>query len=382
MKSSSRLFRNCVKNQSGFGLPSTIIMIVIFVIVGMAGLAMARQELRTQARATSREVAFYAAEAGLAKGILNWNRPGGVELAGASWTIDQGVLAGGASYRVGATRLDAGAVHAIFALRSQGKAANGQTQVANLLVATVPLDGLFKGALQTKDSVDLAGTARVNGFDHIPTNWNGAYCSALDDHKAGVVMADTSMFAEVGAAKHEGVPPLLEDTDTAGFFDFGDITFAELAAQADVTLPPGQIVDNGTGLGPSLYGDGTCDTSDQWNWGDPLNPGQPCSNWFPIIHATGDLSLQANLQGQGLLLVEGDLRAAGGFEFYGPVIVKGSLIAEGGFRFYGGVKAQETDLGAGNSVLFYSNCVLQRALSHTSASKPRVLSERPWFQTR
>ncbi len=382
MKSSSRLFHNCVKNQSGFGLPSTIIMLVIFVIVGVAGLAMARQELRTQARVTSREIAFYAAEAGLAKGILNWNRPGGVEVAGTSWTIDQGVLAGGSSYRVGATRLDAGAVHAIFALRSQGRAANGQTQVANLLVATVPLDGLFRGALQTKDSVDLAGTARVNGFDHIPASWDGPYCSALDEHKAGVVMADTSMFKRVGAAKHEGVPPLLEDTDTVGFFDFGDLSFAELAAQADVTLPPGQIVDNGTNLGPSLNGDGTCNTSDQWNWGDPLNPGQPCSNWFPIIHATGDVSLQANLQGQGLLLVEGDLRAAGGFEFYGPVIVKGSLIAEGGFRFYGGVKAQETDLGAGNSVLFYSNCVLQRALSHTSASKPRVLSERPWFQTR
>ena len=382
MKNSTRLFHVCVANSSGFGLPSTVIMIVIFVIVGVAGLSMARQELRSQARATSREVAFYAAEAGLAKGIQNWNRPGGVEVAGTSWTIHQGVLAGGSNYSVSATRLDAGAVHALFAVRSQGKAPNGQTQVANLLIATVPLDGLFKGALQTKDSVDLAGTARVNGFDHIPASWDGPYCSALDEHKAGVVMADTTMFERVGAAKHEGAPPLLEDTDTVGFFDFGDVTYGELAAMADFTLPPGQIVDNATALGPSLNGDGTCNTSDPWNWGDPLNPGQPCSNWFPIIHATGDVSLQANLQGQGLLLVDGDLRAAGGFEFYGPVIVKGSLIAEGGFRFYGGVKAQETDLGAGNSVLFYSNCVLQRALSHTSASIPRVLSERPWFQNR
>jgi hypothetical protein len=377
----SRLSQSRIGCQSGFGLPSTIIMVVIFVIVGVAGLAMARQELRTQARTTSREIAFYAAETGLAKGISNWSRPGGVELPGTSWVIDQGTLAGGASYRVGATRLDAGAVHALFAIRAQGTAPNGQVQLANLLVATLPLDGLFKGALQVKDSVDLAGTARVNGFDHVPSGWND-YCLALDDHKAGVVMADTSLFERSGAAKNEGVPPLLEDSDTAGFFDFGDIGFAELAAEADVTLPPNQVIDNTVHLGPSLNGDGTCNTSDPWNWGDPLNPGQPCSSWFPIIYARGDLSLQASLKGQGLLLVEGDLRASGGFEFYGPVIVKGSLIAEGGFHFYGGVKAQETQLGAGNAVLFYSNCVLQRALSHTSASKPRVLSERPWFQTR
>ncbi len=374
---------NRVSCQSGYGLPATILMIVIFVVMGLAGLSMARQELRTQTRTTSREIAFYAAETGLGNAVKNWNRPGGVEMPGTNWIVDQGTLPGGASYRVAATRLDAGAVHALFAIRSQGKAPDGVTQQAGLLVATLPVDGLFKGALQVKDSVELAGTADVSGFDHIPASWNGPYCSALDDHKAGVVMAEDTMFERRGAADHDGIPPLLEDSDTAGFFDFGDVTFDELAAEADISLPDGQVVDNVTyPLGPSLNGDGSCDTSDPGNWGDPLNAGQPCSNWFPIIYVAGDLTLQGNQEGQGLMLVEGDLRAAGGFEFFGPVIVKGELIAEGGFRFYGGVKAQETQLGAGNAEIFYSNCVLQRALSHTSASKPRILKERPWFQSR
>ena len=166
------------------------------------------------------------------------------------------------------------------------------------------------------------------------------------------------------------MPPLDEDPDTDGFFDFGDITFDELAAEANFMFPDGQVI-SGKRPEPSYNADGTCDSWDPYNWGDPLNPGAPCANWFPIIYAQGDLRISANQAGQGLLLVEGDLRAGGGFTFYGPVIVKGELRAVGGFTFYGGVKAGETDLGAGNSAIYYSACVLQRVLSNTAAARPR-----------
>jgi hypothetical protein len=368
--------------RGGFGLPATIMMLIVFAILGLVGISLARQEARSQVRATSRDVAFYAAEAGLARGMSNWTVPDTLVPAGTQWLLDSGTLPGGATYRTGVVKLgDGSSIHSLFAVRAEGRAKDGSTKTAGMLVHTRPLENPFRAALEVLDSTYLAGTADIVGFDNIPSVWNGPYCSALDEDKPGVVMSDTSLYERVGAAKVEGVPPLHEDPDTVGFFDLGDITFEELAADADVVLPNGQVME-GNIPEPSYNADGTCNSADPYNWGDPENPGAPCASWFPTIHAKGDLYLKAKQIGQGLLLVEGDLTAEGGFVFYGPVIVKGELIALGGFTFYGGVKAEETDLGAGNAEIYYSACVLQRVLSNSAAARPRPLMERPWFSNR
>jgi hypothetical protein len=357
-------------------------MIVVFAVLGAVGISMARQEARSQARATSREVAFYAAEAGLARGLNKWRVPNRLVPPGAYWLLDAGTLPGGASYRTGVIKLgDGSSVHSLFAVRTEGIARDGSIQHAGLLVHTRPLDNPFRAALEVLDSTTLAGTADVIGFDNIPPSWNGPYCSALDEDMPGVLMADTMRFKRKGAAQVKGVPPLKEDKDMDWFFDLGDITFDELAANAGVKLPHGQTM-SGKIPEPSYNADGTCNSADPYNWGDPSHPAQPCASWFPTIYAEGDLTLNSNQMGQGLLLVEGNLRAGGGFTFYGPVIVKGDLIAVGGFTFYGGVKAEETDLGAGNAEIYYSACVLQRVLSNTAAARPRLLMERPWFRNR
>ncbi len=368
--------------RSGFGLPVTVMMLVVFSVLGAVGISLAWQEARSQIRATSREVAFYAAEAGLARGLSKWTVPDTLVPAGGYWLLDAGTLPGEASYRTGVIKLgDGSSVHSLFAVRTEGIAPDGTIQRAGLLVHALPPEIPFKGALQVLDSASLAGTADVVGFDNIPAMWNGRYCSAIDGDMAGIVMVDLLKYKQKGAAQVLGVPPLLEDKNTDGFFDLGDITFDELAADAKVVLPSGEVI-SGKKPGPSYNADGSCDSRDPYNWGDPLNPGAPCANWFPTIHAEGDLRLAANQVGQGLLLVEGDLRAGGGFTFFGPVIVKGELIAVGGLTVYGGVKAGETDLGAGNAEIYYSACVLQRVLSNTAAARPRLLMERPWFRNR
>lgn len=377
-----KTYMTYIESQRGYGLPATILMIIVFAVMGMVGLSMARQELRSQVQTTSREVAFYAAELGLARGVDNWTRPDGVIPPGTSWMLDQGTLPGGSAYRVGATKLDDGSVHALYSIRAEGTSKDGTRQVTGLLIATAPVQNPFKAALEVKDSVYLAGTAVVDGFDHIPASWNGPFCSSLDNPEAGVVMTDTSKYTQGGPKKRTwGDPELEEDPDSTFFFDFGAITYDELAAGADIVLPDGTVMD-GTNPSPSLSGDGTCNTTDVNNWGEPLSSSHPCSNWFPTIHVKGRLDLAAANFGQGLLLVDGDLHATGGFEFYGPVIVKGDLVADGTFTFYGGVKATNTILGSGKSEIFYSACVLERALSHSKAAKPRPLTERPWFANR
>ncbi len=368
--------------RSGFGLPATIMMLIVFAVLGVVGVSLARQEARSQVRATSREVAFYAAEAGLARGLRKWTVPDTLVPAGTRWLLDSGTLPGGASYRTGVIKLgDGSSIHSLFAVRTEGIARDGFVQHAGLLVHTRPLENPSKAALEVLDSTYLAGTADIVGLDNIPAMWNGPYCSALDEDMAGVSMTDTLKYKREGGAKVKGNPPLEEDPDTANFFDLGDITFDELAADADIVLADGKVME-GKNPEPSYNADGTCNTLDPDNWGDPENPGQPCANWFPTIYAKGDLHLKAKQVGQGLLLVEGNLVAEGGFVFYGPVIVKGELVALGGFTFYGGVKAGETDLGAGNAEIYYSACVLQRVLSNTAAARPRLLMERPWFRNR
>lgn len=368
-------------SRSGFGLPATILMLIVFAVLGLTGLSLARQELQSGVRTTSREAAFYAAETGLLSGLQNWNTPFGVQAPGTSWALHQGTLDGGASYRVGATLIDNRGVHVLYSIHSQGRARNGRTQRVSLLVATLTVDLPFQAALEVLDSVHLAGTADVVGFDQIPSDWSGPYCTATDDDKAGIMQADMTMFEREGAATYVGDPPHDQFADTTGFFDFTDFTFAELAAEASYTLTPGETVA-GAIPAPVYNVDGTCNTTNQYNWGDPENPGQPCSDWFPIIYAPGDLHLESNKAAQGMLLVEGDLTAKGGFRFYGPVIVRGQLLSEGNFTFYGGVKASKVDLGSGKAEIFYSACVLERALSHTAAARPRALTERPWFSER
>ncbi|HSG80721.1 MAG TPA: hypothetical protein VLC48_00610, partial [Gemmatimonadota bacterium] len=135
---------------------------------------------------------------------------------------------------------------------------------------------------------------------------------------------------------------------------------------------------------------GLCDTSAPLNWGDPENDGRPCSDWFPIIHVTGDLTLAGSGAGQGILLVDGDLQVCGGATFYGPVVVKGRVKSCGsGFRLFGGVVAGESDLNpvgggvvVGASRIQYSSCVVERALSRSRAGRPTPLADRPWFSGR
>ncbi len=376
------MFKARVLSESGYGLPATILLIIVFTLLGAVGLALARQEKQTQVRTTSREAAFYAAETGLARGLEKWSRPDGLYPPGTKWLLDEGTLNGGSSYRVEATMLDDRSIHVLYDVRAEGKTRDGTTQEVGLLVATGWLENPYRAALHVADTASLRGTADVTGLDYVPPSWNGPHCSATDDDVPGVISADTSLFELKGSATADGAPGVTEDADTTGMFSFGDISFEELAAMADINIPAGMIVGDDEAIGPTYNVDGSCDTSDPLNWGDPKNVGQPCSNWFPIIYAEGNMNLEGNYDGQGLLLVNGDLEAKGGFEFFGPVMVRGKLKGAGNFKFHGGVRAHRADLAVGTSQIYYSNCVLQRTLSHTAASRPRPLVNRPWYHNR
>src|SRR5256885_11481940 len=79
------------------------------------------------------------------------------------------------------------------------------------------------------------------------------------------------------------------------FSKYGDVTYADLAARASITLP-GQNFS--TSIAPVVT-NGQCDWSVLTNWGNPLNPTAPCGTYFPIIHRseehTSELQSPCNL---------------------------------------------------------------------------------------
>jgi len=162
------------------------------------------------------------------------------------------------------------------------------------------------------------------------------------------------------------------------FFKYGTLNWNDLTAMAGITLPGGNYSPAPSGTAT------TCNQGILTNWGDPYHPATVagCSNYYPIIHITGNFKGTQGY-GQGVLMVDGDLQVTGNFEFYGPVIVRGSFSTAGnGNHFYGGVMAADVDLSQnsvlGNAVITYSSCVVANALR--ASSPGRLMRERSWAE--
>src|SRR5207237_9776711 len=160
-------------------------------------------------------------------------------------------------------------------------------------------------------------------YDHTPTGWTT--CNPLDsvgNAKAGI-RTDTSMSVSAGGSSTiVGTPPVIKDpniTDTT-FTRYGDVNYGQLVARATLNLA-GTNFSNG--IGPVVT-NGQCDKTVATNWGDGMNPSQPCGTYFPIVQIQGAWNING-VQGQGILLVDGSLSVQGGFQWFGITIVRGRL---------------------------------------------------------
>lgn len=110
----------------------------------------------------------------------------------------------------------------------------------------------------------------------------------------------------------------------------------------------------------------------------PANTTNPdMSNWgtmndLRIVHVTGDLSIQSNGDGAGVLIVDGDFHLGGTINYNGLVIVLGNVDVQGGGNaqnIVGGLMVQGTLTGttnmAGNVKLLYSSAMINQLYSLT-----------------
>ncbi|PYP43043.1 MAG: hypothetical protein DMD42_11150 [Gemmatimonadetes bacterium] len=263
----------------------------------------------------------------------------------------------------------------------------GASQRVGLLVRIMPVVLGTPAALTSGGANVLGGNASINGNDQIPTGWTG--CGPTDSAGAGVRTQtnDTVRFTG-GHPTVVGSPPVLKDPTLAdsAFSVYGSMTYAQLAKQADITLPAQNLSST---VGPSLTG-GTCNTNVPTNWGSPSDPSGPCGQYFPIIHITGSGAAISGQEGQGVLLVDGSLDVQGGFQFFGVVVIKGKLRTSGGgggnpAHFWGAMLVQDaveladtTNTIVGNANILYSKCAITKALDKAGAGA--MMRSRGWVQ--
>lgn len=263
-----------------------------------------------------------------------------------------------------------------------GIVGGGARQRLGELVRIRTLNLGIQAALTTRGSVSLQGNAMANGRDTIPQGWNASYCDTIGDTtKAGVRLPNAANVTTGGNGQVLGNPPVKGDTSVNSntFTQFGDVSYASLAASANIQLPSGTYKTQPTAIGTQ------CDKTKLLNWGDGMNPSQPCGNYFPIIHIAGSATLNG-VEGQGVLLVDGDLSIQGSYIWYGVVIVQGKIQSAGGgstdAHFYGAVMGNDVALStqslSGNATLQYSKCAITNALEGTMVVTP--VRSRSWSQ--
>jgi hypothetical protein len=358
---------------------------VVVGVITTGGFFMAHQESRIGVASEHAGLAFYLTEQGLVDVLGGWDR----ELFEAlpSWgniTLTED-YPGVGSVTTRVTRMTDYLYYVDVdgTVTRGGAMLSGASRRVGMTIRLTTAEIAPPAALTTRGTTELRGTAEVHGEDEMPPEWGGL-CTGSPENKPGILTDDTSLVSTQGSAEITGAPSVAEDASIADstFTNFGELTWADLTAWADIRLSGGTL----STLEPDSTLAGVCRQG--WgfpsNWGNPENPGAACSDWFPIIHITGSANIQSGGVGQGLLLVDGDLELRGNFVFYGIIIVQGSLGTQGqGNRVMGGVMAGNADFDSqaitGGSVVTNSTCAVRRAiLNNSGLTRVRPLASRSW----
>lgn len=370
----------------GFALPAAVFALVVVGVMVTSGFFLARQETRIGVASDRGGRALYIAEQGLNEVRLDWKPPDYNRMnlwddTTHTGTTDEGTW----TVRVIKTDSTNYFMEATGEVTEGGNWAGATRRVGMLVRIMYPTINP-PAALTTQGPTTVSGNAEINGTD---TSLSGRSCPSPED-KPGVVTNDTSQVSTSGQGTLDGDPPKVEDpsVDESTFNVFGELTYQDLVEMATWHFQPSSNMNQ---LQPSTDGNGNCNYADQFNWGDPNNPGQPCGDYYPIIHFGGgpgsSTTLQAGGVGQGIMLVDGNLDLRGDFQFNGIIIVQGTFETQGSGasapRITGGVMAANADVESqnytGGSVVTNSTCAVQEAVRKSAtASRPLPVSSRSW----
>lgn len=378
------------RERRGAALLMALFATVVLTTIITGAVFVSQQEYRGSRNTLVEQRAFTVAEYGLNSEVSNWDRrrnlppPTGMSIG----AIDSSrvYVASGDTARVAIKRISDNA----FWVVSEGRASIGTMQLESGRQTSAFVRIAYptihpKGAITSAGNVRVQGAANVNGY----SDWNDppwTQCdSIVPDTMPGVAVGPTGTVSS-GPGNITSIPDIVHDpaaADSNTYVRYGSESWNSLTANADIKLPGGVYNSNILPVGTAT----TCDYSVWSNWGEPTRPGiaAGCYNYYPIIYVDGDLHINGNGYGQGILLVNGDLQIDGIFSFYGLVIVRDDLVkGVGTAQIFGAVFAanlSETNplsWFTGDQDVFYSKCAVESAL-RGSAILVRA-KERHWAQ--
>jgi hypothetical protein len=372
-----------VSNERGVALAVAIFALVVIGALVAGTFFAGRLEQQSGQNTVYAAQAAGAAEAELTNAIANRVTAAslGAMLDNEQVTLGTQSFGNGVSATSQVTRMTS----SLFLVEAMGArtAGTGALAVRRLgtLIRLAQMDIAVNAGLTALGQVSVSGNSTVSGHDATPSEWSSAGVDCPDTASVTGLKYNGTLEQQ-GNSTISGEPETELDPSLDSSNIFGGSEFDSLKELATLILN-----GNVNGLAPAVTGDPPkCDAAIQNNWGAPTDPASPCFDYFPVVYHQGDLTVQGNGAGQGILLVEGNLNVQGTIDFYGPVIVTGSVNVRGtgndDVKFYGGILAKDVNLDDsqlnGNATVTYSSCAIKRALQGSAV--PTALNERSWAQ--
>jgi hypothetical protein len=387
-----------VNRERGIALATALFMLVIVGAFVAGALFVSTQDQRSAENSRRWHQSFGVAEQGAFAQIRNWSvgwaglstYPTAASTAypapGATATIATTAIPGigsysGTIYHVGETQYFFDVTGRDVASQS-GLTRGGSRERIGLLVRPIPASAPINATVATRGGTgQLRGGYKANGNDSIPAGWTG--CGPAEPALPGFQTDDSLAYMQNGNTykKVTGTAPspvLVDPTLTADDMEtVGNtgVTFDDLVSMANLTLPGGSY-------GPApIVTSGVCNKAVVTNWGSPLTPTGPCGNYFPIIHVTGDLHIDGDYEGQGILLIDGNF-APFDFTFMGLVMVKGAIDSTHHFHLHGGMQVKNENnhfQDIWDILGHYSSCALAKAFGSVPMSAAPLRS-RSWVE--
>ncbi len=370
-----------IANERGIALAVAIFALVVIGALVAGTFYAGRLEQQTGENTFYANQAGEAAQAALTQTVQS-------QMGGDLLSIPMGATPSFPTVSVGSGLSATSSIRRLTSSLWLAQAVGTRTDAGGHLLATRTLEQLVRlnqpemavnAGLTAIGKISISGNSTVSGYDMIPADWGGVDCPPLDS-VAGVYYH--GQVNAQGSSTIRGTPNRVQDTLLTSANMLGGTNFNDLKALASLIL-----TGNVSGLAPATTGNPpVCNKTVENNWGAPTDKTSPCFTYFPIIYHYGDLSIQGNGAGQGILLVEGNLSVQGSIDFYGPVIATGAVKILGtgadDVKFYGGVIAQDVTLDdsklSGNAMINYSSCAITRALQYSAL--PMAVRERGWVQ--
>jgi hypothetical protein len=378
-----------------------LLLLVVLSTLAAGAFTASRQTYRGGRNTLIEQRAMSVAEFGLNEQVgdwnTEWNLPAPRGLSTGSVDSSRLWVAAGDTARVRITRL----TDMLYHVESIGRASipNPQLTASRSVGAIVRLAYPTiepRGAITAGGAVSLSGSAIVDGRDYVPYSWDGSKswgdsaCTAMRGTLMPAIAVPPGTHQVDSATKNipSGAPKVIFDPaagDSNTYVRFGTESWNTLTANATIRYTGGQ--QPGNGLAP-VDSAGNCKYSVKDNWGEPFRGAgavTSCKNYFPIIYVDGDLDLQSNGRGQGILLVNGSLKLRGTFDWVGLIIVRDDVDkGNGTANVTGAIMARNVNLADGGSIwngnqtVRYSKCAVESAL-RGSAILVRA-RDRSWTQ--